>query len=491
MNIREIKRKILTIAVAFSLVVGTLYVMPVNKVYATEATTATNSGTAADETSNSITPSIYYTTHVQSYGWQDDVSNGEMSGTSGEAKRLEGIKIRIESHIEGGIEYSVHCQTYGWMDYVSNYEMSGTSGEAKRLESIKIRLTGQLANEYDVMYRVHRQTYGWSDWVKNDAECGTTGEAKRLEGIQIKLVKKGEAPYANLKYTTHVQSYGWLPYVSSGQSSGTNGEAKRMEALKIDIDTNLTGGIHYSVHCQSYGWMSTRGNGDLAGTEGQSKRLEAIRIYLTGELAEHYDIYYRTHIQSLGWLGWAYGGTNGALSGTEACSRRMEAVQIILVEKGSPRLDGTTKSFVTLEDVLWSHPMATEGVHKEIIDYASQYLGVPYVYGGKSLEDGTDCSGFTMLVYAKFGVYLPHNAHLQANYGRPVSWFDLKPGDLIFKDHDRDGDMDHVVMYIGCNKVIHQPQPGEECCIADAKIYKNGMGMYPNAVKAVRLIEYK
>ncbi len=485
---KNIFRKIISILVVFSVVWGTLWLTPVDKTY---ATTSTPTDATENNTTKDGTPSVQYTTHVQTYGWQDYVSDGEMSGTSGEAKRLEGIKIKVKSDIPGGITYSVHCQTYGWMDFVSDDEMSGTSGEAKRLESIKIKLTGQLAEEYDVLYRVHRQTYGWSDWVKNGAECGTTGEAKRLEGIQIKLVKKGEAPYAYLKYTTHVQTYGWLPYVYSGQSSGTSGEAKRMEALKIDIDSNLTGGVHYSVHCQTYGWMGVKGNGDLAGTQGQAKRLEAIRIYLTGELAEHYDIYYRTHVQSFGWLGWAYGGTQGAISGTEACSRRMEAVQIILVEKGSPRLDdGTTKSCVTLEDVLWSHPEATTGIQKEIIDYALQYLGVPYVYGGKSLEEGTDCSGFTMLVYQQFGVNLPHNADWQKNYGRPVSYFELKAGDLIFRDNDGDGSMDHVMIYIGRNQVIHQPMPGGKCCISEAKIYWNGTGMNPAAAGAVRLIEY-
>ena len=227
MNKRMIRKRILTILVVFSLALGTIWLTPTYKASALEVSTST------DDTTGTQNPSIYYTTHVQTYGWQEYVSNGQMSGTSGESKRLEGIKIKIDSDIPGGIEYSVHCQTYGWMKYVSNDEMSGTSGESKRLESIKIRLTGQLAEEYDVLYRVHRQTYGWSDWVKNDAECGTTGESKRLEGIQIKLVKKGEAPYATLKYTTHVQTYGWLPYVSSGQSSGTSGESKLLREMLI------------------------------------------------------------------------------------------------------------------------------------------------------------------------------------------------------------------------------------------------------------------
>lgn len=71
----------------------------------------------------------------------------------------------------------------------------------------------------------------------------------------------------------------------------------------------------------------------MSGTSGQAKRLEAIRILLYGEMAEHYDIYYRVHAQSFGWLSWA---KNGEASGTAGLAKRLEGIQIILVPKGSP-----------------------------------------------------------------------------------------------------------------------------------------------------------
>lgn len=276
---------------------------------------------------------IYYTTHCQTYGWLPEVKNGEESGTHGQAKRLEAIKIRVESELSGSVEYEVHCQTYGWgLGAKKDGEECGTHGQAKRLEAIKIRLTGQLAEVYDVVYRVHRQTYGWSDWVKNGEECGTTGQAKRLESIQIKLVRKGGDDSTVMKYTTHCQSYGWLPYVSNGEESGTHGQAKRLEAIKIDIPNSAyAGGVTYSVHCQSYGWMNWQVNDMQAGTSGQAKRLEAIKIKLTGELADHYDIYYRVHSQTYGWLDWA---CNGEIAGTAGLAKRLEAIQIVLVNKG-------------------------------------------------------------------------------------------------------------------------------------------------------------
>ena len=94
---------------------------------------------------------LKYTTHVQTHGWLDYVVDGKQSGTTGEGKRLEAIKIDVpNTSCTGGITYSVHCQTYGWMDWVTNDMQAGTSGQAKRLEAIKIKLTGEMAEKFDV-----------------------------------------------------------------------------------------------------------------------------------------------------------------------------------------------------------------------------------------------------------------------------------------------------------------------------------------------------
>lgn len=292
--------------------------------------------------------SVSYRTHCQTYGWLDYVKDGALSGTEGQAKRLESIQIQVDSNLSGSIEYSVHCQTFGWMPYEKDGAQAGTTGLKKRLESIKIRLTGELAETYDVVYRVHRQTYGWTDWVKNDTPCGTTGQAKRLEAIQIKLVEKNATPVASVSYRTHCQTYGWLNYVKDGASSGTEGQAKRLEAIQILVDSNYTGGVTYSVHCQTYGWMDWKTNATVAGTSGQAKRLEAIKISLTGELAEKFDVYYRVHSQTFGWLDWA---KNGEVAGTSGLSKRLESIQIRLVTKGNAAPGETTRPYVT-KDIL-------------------------------------------------------------------------------------------------------------------------------------------
>ena len=296
---------------------------------------------------------LLYQTHVQSYGWQKEVSSGAISGTIGKAKRLEAIKLRVENaEVEGGITYSTHVQSYGWQDWKKDGQLSGTSGKAKRLEAIKIKLTGELAEKYDVYYRVHAQAFGWMGWAKNGEPAGTEGYARRLEAIQVILVKKGsKAPgttenafeNAEVSYRTHVQSYGWKSYVYDGELSGTSGQAKRLEAIQIkNMVSGISGHIQYQTHVQSYGWQGWKKDGQLSGTSGKAKRLEAIKIKLTGELAEKYDVYYRVHVQSYGWLDWA---KNGEPAGTEGLAKRLEAIEIQYVKKGMPAPGRTTVAF--------------------------------------------------------------------------------------------------------------------------------------------------
>lgn len=135
---------------------------------------------------------VNYSTHIQNIGWQSGKADGELSGTTGKALRLEAIKISLGNvEYTGGIQYSTHIQNIGWQNWKSNGVISGTEKQAKRLEAIKIKLTGTMASKYDVYYRVHAQNYGWLNWTKNGNPAGTQGKAKRLEAVEIRLVKKG------------------------------------------------------------------------------------------------------------------------------------------------------------------------------------------------------------------------------------------------------------------------------------------------------------
>jgi peptidoglycan DL-endopeptidase CwlO len=93
--------------------------------------------------------------------------------------------------------------------------------------------------------------------------------------------------------------------------------------------------------------------------------------------------------------------------------------------------------------------------HPEVVSIALRYLGVPYRWGGAS-PSGFDCSGFTMYVYAKIGIALPHYAAAQYGYGRPVSRANLRPGDLVFFNG-----LSHEGIYIGDGRFVHAPHTGD------------------------------
>ncbi len=288
-----------------------------------------------------IRQSVVYQSSIQDIGWQGNVRDGALSGTSSQSKRLEALRVALEN-IDGGVEYRSHVQDYGWLSWTGNGEASGTVGESRRLEAVEIRLTGNAANQFDIYYRVHVQNYGWLDWASNGNPAGSTGFSYRVEAIQIVLAAKGSAapgdttrPFVDasapmVNYRSSVQDIGWTGIVNNGGTCGTIGRSKRMEAVQISL-ANIDGGVDYRAYVQDYGWLPWTGNGVTSGTIGESRRMESIEIALTGNAAEQFDIYYRVHVQNIGWMDWAM---NGEPAGTAGMSYRMEALQIVLVSKG-------------------------------------------------------------------------------------------------------------------------------------------------------------
>ena len=106
---------------------------------------------------------------------------------------------------------------------------------------------------------------------------------------------------------------------------------------------------------------------------------------------------------------------------------------------------------LTLSEALYGEGVTD--VRISICDFAKQYVGNRYVWGGTSLTKGADCSGFTMAVYRNFGISLPHSSRAQANCGAKISVSDVKPGDLIFYGSGKR--INHVAMYIGGGRVVH------------------------------------
>lgn len=136
----------------------------------------------------------------------------------------------------------------------------------------------------------------------------------------------------------------------------------------------------------------------------------------------------------------------------------------------------TLETAITMSELRYGQGVSD--VRVDLVEYAKQFLGNPYVYGGTSLTKGTDCSGFTQGVFKKFGIKLERTSRAQSKQGTAIQSSQLMPGDLIF--YSKNGTINHVAIYIGGGQVIHASSPK-----SGIKISKYN---YRTPAKCVRII---
>ena len=132
---------------------------------------------------------------------------------------------------------------------------------------------------------------------------------------------------------------------------------------------------------------------------------------------------------------------------------------------------------ITMSELLYGQGVSD--VRVALVEYAKQFLGNPYVWGGTSLTKGADCSGFVQSVFKNYGIKLSRTCREQAKNGTKISSSELKPGDLLFYANSS-GTINHVAIYIGGGQVIHASNPK-----SGIKISKYN---YRTPVKCVRVI---
>lgn len=111
---------------------------------------------------------------------------------------------------------------------------------------------------------------------------------------------------------------------------------------------------------------------------------------------------------------------------------------------------------ITMTELLYGQGVSD--VRVDLVEYAKQFLGNPYVWGGTSLTKGADCSGFVQSVFKKYGVKLSRTSGEQAKNGTKIKASELLPGDLVFYANSS-GTINHVAIYIGGGQVIHASNP--------------------------------
>ena len=290
---------------------------------------------------------LTYQAHVQNIGWQGSVADGDIAGTQKKSLRMEALRIYLNNPegVEGSVRYKAHVENIGWQDWVGNGEIAGTTEQNLRMEAIQMELTGAMAEKYDIYYRVHVSNYGTLGWAKNGDKAGTESMQTAIQSIEIKILKKGDQSIecsdsylgperlGTLSYSVQVEN-SWQENKTSGEISGTTGQSKMLTGLRMSIENNsencFDGSIQYQAHFSNDGWTNTAADGTDSVSNGNG--IEAIKISLTGELAKYCDVYYRTHVENLGWMGWA---KNGQAAGTTKLGYHMEALEVRLVLKGT------------------------------------------------------------------------------------------------------------------------------------------------------------
>lgn len=455
--------------------------------------------------------SLTYSAHVSDIGWQPYVSSGEIAGTTGRNLSVEALSFKLLNAGAGdAVKVRAHVRNIGWQDWTDN--SGGTTGRALNIEALQLQLSDSLSSQYDLWYRVHVQDIGWLDWAKNGEVAGTTGMAKHVEAVQVIMQKKGasapgptDSPSVGLvtiNYSSVSGSSSWGQTVQNGATSGTMGQDLPLHAIRVQLPTNVSGGVSYKTHLSNIGWGAACANGSASGDLSGAQEIEALSISLSGQAAKRYDVWYRVYIENFGWLGWTKNGSNAGSSG---CGLHVEAYQVVIKAINSAAPGSTANSFCNgtsqLPYIGYQNPSqfyqvsnrsvtiknmgqgifgyrtesripynATRNqIVNAIVTRALEYVGTPYIWDYSCAPGvGVDCAGLVMQALYAAGMDLsPMNpwdhyysaghdqyANYMRNYGRfqRVSFADRQPGDLILTNG-------HVSRYIGGDRIVEAYSP--------------------------------
>ncbi|CUN61071.1 C40 family peptidase [Sarcina ventriculi] len=251
-------------------------------------------------------------------------------------------------------------------------------------------------------------------------DYGANVTIEGVSGDWYKVEAGGYTGYVYKQFITEVATV--YSSNNTNSSTSTSTTSTTTSSSEYGVVSNLN--LGYSLNFRTAPNLSSTIIGSL--TEGT-------QVKILGESNGWYNVEYN------GVVGYAYG----------------EFISIT----GSSSTSSTTSSSSVTNSTSTSTSSSTSTVTaQDIINYAMQFEGYPYVWGGDSPSTGFDCSGFVQYVYAHFGIDLPRTTFEQVNCGTPVSLSDVKPGDLVFEMPSPEGP-NHVGIYIGNGKILDAMDP--------------------------------
>lgn len=329
---------------------------------------------------------------VQDEAMESGISAREVAvlKSNDEAEAAEATEVtEAEEVTEETTEAAPECEYPEWQEYaVANIE---GSLRVRAEASTDAEIVGKLY-PYAVAHVVERGEE-WSK-VESGSVSGYVANEFLMFGDEA-----GAYITENYKYCASVE----VPALNVRQDQSTESECIG----------SVTGGQELDVLGETDEWVEIQYNDDTVG-------------YVAKEFVE---------------VGWNY-------STAMTLEEEQAMIEAALAEKAAKAAQTTTRS----SEIAVLPPVNTsaEGLAlgQQIASYACQFVGNPYVYGGSSLTNGTDCSGFTMAVYAQFGYSLSHSSAVQMSQGTAVSLDAVQPGDIICYSG-------HVGLYIGGGQIVH------------------------------------
>jgi uncharacterized protein YjdB len=226
----------------------------------------------------------------------------------------------------------------------------------------------------------------------------------QVSALDVAAEEQPESDERAILYMAHVQNIGWMDVMLDGETAGTT-SALRLEAIAMDLDGPDDGStINFQVAVRGYGWSPVATNGDGMGTIGEGRPIEAVRMSLGGPIAETHEVWYRTHVHGIGWMGWAHGN---AKSGTVHSNLHATALEVVLLPK-----DFTAPGS---EAMPYLHPRIDYRSHVQSIGWQGRVSnGATSGTSGESLRvEGFSASVTGLPPGLDFPVSLAYSAHVQ------------------------------------------------------------------------------
>lgn len=326
------------------------------------------------------------------------------------------------------------------------------SYEAPQTEAVSYDSGSDAQAQADAAYQNYLDAQAAADAATTQADeqqvYDTAAAAQEAYQEYVNAQAAADAQAAGGSYTEDSS------YTEETEAPQYYDETQQTEAPSYDY--SYTGDAQAAADAAYQRYLEAQAAADAATTQGDEQAVydtaaaaqEAYQAYLNAQAAADEQ---------------AAGGYTGETTQTEAPAyEETEAPQY--EETEAPAYEETeAPQYEETEAPQTEAPASSTGM--AIVNFATQFVGNPYVWGGTSLTNGADCSGFTQSVFANFGISIPRTAAAQASSGTPVDLSEIQAGDLLF--YYGDSGIGHVTIYMGNGQVVHASNASTGITISD------------------------